>query len=177
MKKTFNLILFFLVLLVGFSACNDDKEDFVTDANVAKEMIKGTWALNTMWMESNYSVFDNELNKVFEAFVASSSTTFKFDGEYVTTKAISKNGSYPTEETKESYFFRDNLLYVNDLVLNRELPHVFKVSNKTLELKNEFTKEMLLILLEEDLSEADYNQIKDAIPADFSAYMIYKLKK
>ncbi|QIK61371.1 hypothetical protein G7050_16585 [Dysgonomonas sp. HDW5A] len=179
MKK----VLFCLLscIFLGFSACGGDDEDevFITDDAQAKEMIIGKWVVKSVKLESNYSPFDELINKSFVQSLQQNTINMVFDKEYVVTTTIPKKDPSLTLNSREKYYFENNKIYVEDIDIKETLTHTYKISNSLLEMRGDFTRDILIKMLkvEGTINGIDYTEFINSIPQNFSGKLIYTLKK
>lgn len=182
MKKLLLLFCVFSFINLSFVSCGSDEDDetFVTNDAQAKEMIKGgQWTIKSIKLESNYSEFDKSMNESFVQSIQENILTMVFDGEYVVSTTTPKKSNNIVPNTREKYYFENNSLYVEDVDIKMTLRHSYKISEKTLVMTGDFTRDILVKTFEIDgiINGVDYTDIINAIPQNFSGKLIYTLKK
>lgn len=181
MKNLLLLFCLFSFINLSFVSCGSDEDDetFITNDAQAKEMIKGKWTVKSTKMESNYPQFDKSMNQSLVQSLQENVITMSFDGEHVVTATTPKKSQSIFPETIEKYYFENNSLYVDDVHIRMTLRHSYKISEKTLVMTGEFTRDILVKMLEIDgmINGVDYTEIISAIPQNFSGKLIYTLKK
>lgn len=178
-------IHFLSVILVSFSiifnSCSSDNnnEVFITDETIAKEMIKGEWTTVSIISRTNYREFDKLLNKSYANILKENNLRMYFDNLYVTSTTQPKTVRGNPTSIQEKYFFENNLIYIEDISMKETLSHTYKISDTTLIMEGEFTRQTLIKMLQLEAENlgVDYSEIINAIPFDFSGNIIYTFKR